>query len=145
VTIEFSEINPLTGRHPATEERSADSAALEGAESERVIGIFTKVLGPPGFDSSAKATVLRDTLAEFSDEQAMSIIDSLRGVPLTAGGDAAKRARHMISNVVKSGPLGSPERGGELLVEIFQRHSLVALLRLIEDVWKTQDYWLNRK
>jgi hypothetical protein len=145
ITFEFSVANLASSAiGSAISVASSQSGGLQGAERERVIGIFADVLGPPGFDSSAKATVLREALAELPVPDVVLVIESLRGAPLPGKATAAKRARHFISNVVKSGPIGSAERGGEMLAPVFQAHSVPAILRLLEDVWKTQEYWLNR-
>lgn len=151
LTIEFA-LPPASTSSPAekpvvSRKRAAVAGAparLEGAEAERVTAALAKVFGAPGFDSSARASVFREALAELSDEQIRAVLDSLPGPAQPGLDETVKRARHLISGVLKSGPLRSTERGGEALAEVLAQHPVKLVIQLIADKWETQTDWLNK-
>lgn len=151
VTVEFK---AGVGASPATPPASAqtqlmmptDSATLPELHSkadENIVKALSTVLGAPGFDSSARATVLREALIELSAEQIHAVVRSLYDTPLPENDTQARRARHLILGVLKSGPLHSIEGGGEILMNVFTQHDPASVLQIIATRWKDQDAWLN--
>lgn len=142
------------GRHSVTVEFKVGEAGTllpvrEGAAPKgpapaegEIIPTLSQVFGAPGFDSSARATVFRETFAERSHEQACAVVAALgSGAPL-AGEEAVKFAAQMLRGIIQSGPTKTAARGAELLQAVLSRHPLPEVLRVVEVVWKTQDDWL---
>jgi hypothetical protein len=102
-----------------------------------------EVFGAPGFDSSARATVFREALAELSNDQALAVVDSLNGSLVSGTDEVVKRAWFLIGALLRSGPLKSTDRGGAFLAKIFSQHSVQSVIQLIEDRWKSQAEWLD--
>jgi hypothetical protein len=142
LTIEFTraQTRPLdTEKHSLPQNYSARSE--EGVETNPVTKSLIDLLGAPGFDSSARATVLRETLAGLSEGQIRAVVASLAGGDLPDANEAVKRARHLIKGVLRSGPLKSAESGGKVLEEIFGRQPVESVLRLIQETWKSEEQW----
>jgi hypothetical protein len=121
--------------------KAPPSARIEPSEAANVKQSLSSIFGAPGFDSSARAAVFRDAVADLSAEQAQMLIQSFSGTPLPDEERAAKRARMLILKLLKTGPMKSAEEGAELLTELFARHDLGALLNLIGRDWNTRENW----
>lgn len=117
------------------------NANLEGSEAESIKHDLQEVFGPPGFDSSARATVFLEALAELSEDQIHSVLTSLRGEAAAELDEVSRKARHLISNVIRSGPLRSVEDAGLFLAQIFVRHPVEPLRQLIATTWRSQYEW----
>jgi hypothetical protein len=143
LTIEFKVARQSDAAGAAS--KKAEPEPLAGAmdkQERSLIDSLANIFGPPGFDSSARATVFREALTGISDDQARAIIDSLRGMPTPGITPAAARARHLISRLINSGNAG-PARCREILAEVFHRHSVQSIIQLVRDEWKTQEEWLG--
>jgi hypothetical protein len=125
VRIEFSvRSNPST------------STSIPG---QGVVNALMEVFGVPGFDSSARATVFRETVATLSDEQIRALMTALVG-GLSEQDAALKSPRQMVLRLLEKGPAGV-ERSTAVLAEIFRGHPVAFVLRVIEDNWKTPEAW----
>ncbi len=117
------------------------SHRLNADEEEQASKALASVFGAPGFDSSARATVFREIFAELNEPQAEALIASFSSGTIPGQDARLLTARHRINGILRSGPLRSPERGGEILAAIFSRYAGAALLVLIKGKWKTQQDW----
>lgn len=105
--------------------------------------MLAQVFGAPGFDSSARATVFRETLAGMTPAEAGAVMAALT-MPLAGIADERTRqAVHILRGVILSGPAKQVERGAAALRDVLARHSLDDILRVVEAEWKTQDAWLD--
>lgn len=151
VTVEFgpdaTQPLPRAGRPSLAEQlqpvTSPQPLPLEGSEAERIANELALLFGPPGFDSSARATVFREALEGLAEEDIATTLNALANHSPAASEGPAKRARHLVTGVIKSGPLGSFERGVTILDGILRQHRVSALLQLIEQRWKTQQDWVQ--
>lgn len=155
VTLEFQIIGssvvapagPMQGMTAAHEHKSKPPASgpqpLPVERRSAVIEILSKVFGPPGFDSSARSTVFCETLADLSEEEVLTVIASLDDAPRPGLVPVIKHARHLLTGILRSGPLRSARAGGELLAEMFLEFETGSLVRLIRETWKTQEHWLG--
>jgi hypothetical protein len=110
-------------------------------ETDPVTKGLIDLLGTPGFDSSARATVLRETLAGLSAGQIRTVVAALAiGAPAVTE-ESVKRALYLIKGVLRSGPLKSAETGGKLLDEILSLQPIEDILRLILNTWRSQEHW----
>lgn len=142
LTIEFKLQSPpaagtlaVTGSEP----RSEVEAAAQPLDSPAFAGLC-EVFGIPGFDSSARATVFRETLQELSDTQARAVLASLgdaRGLEIEP---ALNLPRHLVQRLAGSGPLG-PKGGPERLRQLAERTPVAELIRLAAEHWRTQSEW----
>ncbi|HUR46640.1 MAG TPA: hypothetical protein VMZ27_12245 [Candidatus Saccharimonadales bacterium] len=132
--------NPTLRRPGASSQATQE---LESAQEAELIQGFSSLFGPPGFDSSARATVFREAFGELSPEQSRMLIESFSGTPLPEGEKLAKRSRALLIKICKSGPTKSEEEGGHLLADIFARYPLPMILTLIAREWKTQQSWMG--
>lgn len=113
-------------------------ASVEGD----VIATLSQIFGAPGFDSSARATVFRETFAERSHEQVRAAVGALV-TPVPEGTDDVTRfAAQMLRGIIQSGPTKTVARGAEMLVAVLSRHRIEEVLRVVEMIWKTQDDWM---
>ena len=111
-------------------------AATESAQ----VAALSEVFGAPGFDSSARATVFRETLEELDEAECQAVLTSL-GTPAPEGEEPAlSRARHLVQRLAGSGPAG-PRRGPELLRQLASRVPAGVLIRLAAERWRTQSEW----
>lgn len=146
VTIEFA--RGLSGNHvpgrAAIENGvlpSNDSFAM--ADAEDLQKSLALIFGEPGFDSSARATVFREALADLSEDEIHTVLNSLGVASLPAASESVQRARHRVLRILQSGPGKSSRAGAEILPKIFAHHPAEQILQLIKDRWKTQDDWLG--
>jgi hypothetical protein len=132
---------PINSAVHLEETTLSKAMALEGSEADWVTEQLTVVLGVPGFDSSARATVFREAFENLSEEHVDLVIRSLSGAALGEKPDAVKRSISLVHRITQSSPAGST-KGKAVLVEIFRRHSVPPIIKLIATVWKTQEHWM---
>ena len=147
LTIEFKCAPHQSHSAPSKFERGRERTIpgtppkLEGAEAEQVQRSLEQVLGSPGFDSSARATVFAEALRGLSDEQIRSIFAQLDRSLSPRIDKSDKRIRHHLNNVIRSGPLKSVTAARDVLTDLFQKHASPEILSLIRTVWKSQEEW----
>lgn len=150
VTFEFksTKITPeQTLNRPTHTARPAATPAVprqvEVSEAELVVTMLTLLFGPPGFDSSARATVFREALEGLGEDKVAAALRDLDSKSSAEPDHAYKSVRHLMRGVIKSGPLRSVERGVEILDELLRQHRIGPVLQLIQDRWKTQQDWAD--
>lgn len=105
--------------------------------------LLAQIFGAPGFDSSARATVFRETLAGLTPKEIEAVMATLT-TPLNGIMDERQRqVVHILRGVIHSGPTKQMERGAELLRRVFANHPLAEVMQNVEADWKTQDAWLG--
>ncbi len=112
-------------------------------DPEIVTGSISEVLGPPGFDSAARATVLHEALESFQPAQIRESLVDLHKPGSTTEDPEIKRARHRLRGILVSGPMHHAGKGGEALIGLFESFGKEAILRLVRERWKTQQAWLD--
>ena len=117
--------------------------ALGAADQRALLDTFSQLLGAPGFDSSARATVLREALEPLSENQVRKVMPLLDGAPRPVADSRVKHARHLLNGILRSGPLKSIPTGGALLMRAFSEFPPRDILSWLLETWKTQDHWLN--
>ncbi len=110
-----------------------------------IIPTLTKVFGAPGFDSSARATVFRETLAERSHEEVVAVLVALRPTATPPTDEGLRRASQVLRGIIQSGPTKNVAQGAETLIALLVEHPLAEVLRVAETTWKTHDDWLGIK
>lgn len=119
---------------------SADLPTSADPDGSSAFAGLARILGTPGFDSSARATVFRETLEELDAAQQRQALLGL-GDPPSAGEDPAViRARHLIRRLAASGPAGSIH-GPRLLRELATRFPVEDQVALAASRWRTQSEW----
>jgi hypothetical protein len=118
------------------------SGTLPSPDQERILQTLSMIFGPPGFDSSARATVFREVLGDLSPAQTMAAMQNLIN-PGTDLEPAIRRARTTIVKIIRHGPLKSVEKGAELLAGIYSEFPGTTILKGIANEWKTQEDWLK--
>jgi hypothetical protein len=113
------------------------AAVIESADG------LAAVFGAPGFDSSARATVFRETLEGMSDEEARAVMVALQTPLAEIPEESRRRAVHILRGVILSGPAKQLERGAAVLRNALAGRPLLEVLRHVEATWKTQDDWLG--
>jgi hypothetical protein len=104
---------------------------------------LAQLFGAPGFDSSARATVFRETLAGCAQADALTALAALRtGAPSPAD-ERLKTISQILRGLFQSGPTKPVARAAELCSALLSRHALADVLRVAETAWKTQDDWLD--
>lgn len=117
-------------------------AAVAG-EPPAPAGGLAAVFGAPGFDSSARATVFRETLEGMSDAEARAVMAALT-TPLAEIRDERRRqAVHILRGVILSGPAKQLERGAAVLREVLAAQPLAEVLREAAATWRSQEDWLG--
>lgn len=123
----------------ASAPRIVATAATVADGSPAFTGL-AQILGAPGFDSSARATVFREALEELDAAQQRQALLGL-GDPPSAGEDPAViRARHLVRRLAGSGPAGMTN-GPRLLRELATRCPVEELTALAASRWRTQSEW----
>jgi len=112
-------------------------------DAEKVIASLSSIFGPPGFDSSARATVFCEVFATLSEPQAAAFIASFSSGTVPDEDATLGTARHRINGVFRSGPLRSVERGSEIFAEVLSQYAIEPIVRLVEEKWKRQNDWLD--
>lgn len=110
-----------------------------------IIPTLTQVFGAPGFDSSARATVFRETLAERSHEEVVAALLALRQTATPPADEGLRRASQILRGIIQSGPTKNVAQGAETLIALLVEHPLAEVLRVAETTWKTHDDWLGIK
>jgi hypothetical protein len=118
---------PLRRRNSTSEDQIKEALSL--------------IFGPPGFDSSARATVFREAFDELSAEQSELVIESLSGAA-PENDPAAKRARGLLLKLLKSAPLEDFEQVKVILTNVLVQNPLDSVLSLVKREWKSQEDWL---
>lgn len=117
------------------------SEELTGPAGERVREQLSQVFGPPGFDSSARATVLREAFEGLSGAEIETLIQTFAGSKVELS-SAAKRSAALVDRVCKTSS-SSPAQAKKILANVFREHSPIAVLSLISSLWKTQEAWID--
>lgn len=119
-----------------------DPEKLNETAARELEDALASVLGVPGFDSSARATVFREALEELSEEQARALSEVFRGAQSPESSPATTHAGHLLNRLLATAPAG-PERGRALLATLLQQHSVRLLEPFVMKRWKTQMDWLD--
>lgn len=149
LTIEFKTKQSSSNHDKNTPSQIDQRAVIEqavpftGSESERAIKELTRLFGMPGFDSSARATVFRETVSDLSSDQIELVVVALGRPVNTQTDESVKSALHLIRGVFRAGPISSPKIGGEIFSGLRSQYSVDSLLRLIKENWKEQTDWLD--
>ncbi len=115
--------------------------AMAAVDAGRAVEILSSVFGAPGFDSSARASVFRETLVALEPGDARRLIESLaEGAP--TGDRGFDHARHLVRRVIASGP-ASVDVGVAALRGLFRDHDASGILSLVGERWRTQHDWLE--
>jgi hypothetical protein len=144
VTVEFR-LREVQLPAPAPTLSSASTPSTErptpsDADGSSAFEGLARILGAPGFDSSARATVFREALEELDAAQQRQALLGL-GDPPSAGEDPAViRARHLVRRLAASGPAG-PTDGPRFLRELATRCPVEDLVALAASRWRTQSEW----
>lgn len=142
LTLEFRLGPPTAAEAAVHSTNTIETRALEGKLPPDVsaVGVLSDILGAPGFDSSARATVFRETLEELGEGQRRQVLASL-GSPASDSEDPpVTQARHRIYRLSGTGPAGK-DRGPKLLRELAARHSAESLIQLAKTHWRTPSEW----
>lgn len=141
LTIDFKLPTVPSPQHPSDTpvESPAPALAASGPTDSSAFAALAQVFGVPGFDSSARATVFRETLEDLSEAQSQTVLRTL-GKPSADEEPAVARARHLILRLAGKGPAG-PERGPELLRQLAGQAPVPTLIRLAAERWRTQSEW----
>lgn len=107
-----------------------------------IVAALTQVFGPPGFDSSARATVFREVLEGMSRKQVLAVLAAVTATPTASKDDATRMSAHLLRGVIQTGPTKALDSGVSTLRKVLAHHSLAEVLRAVESEWKTQAAWL---
>jgi hypothetical protein len=145
LTLEFKAVQTPIQGGGALPQTEASPAAPPRDQSEiiadRIKDALSLIFGAPGFDSSARATVFRETFDALSADQAEVVIESLSG-NAPDNDPAAKRSRGLLLKLLRSAPLDDFEQAKLTLVDVLVQHPLDSVLSLVAREWKTQEDWL---
>ncbi len=119
---------------------SADPATTADPDGSSAFAGLARILGAPGFDSSARATVFREAMEELDAAQQRQALLGLGDPPAVGEDPAVVRARHLVRRLAASGPAGSTD-GPRLLRELAMRIPVEDLLALAVRRWRTQSEW----
>ncbi|MFA6544673.1 MAG: hypothetical protein WCS99_09630 [Limisphaerales bacterium] len=141
VTVEFKvgewgQLQPV----PAPAAPAAKRVVADG-----IVPVLTQVFGVPGFDSSARATVFRETLAGKSHDEVLAVLATLRPEATAPLDDVTRRASHVLRGIIHSGPTKNVAQGAEILTGLLVEHPLAEVVRVAETTWKTHDDWLGEQ
>lgn len=110
---------------------------------DQLLPLLEQVLGAPGFDSAARASVFREALEELTEPQRITIWEVLKDTPAGITIDPElKHARHLLRGVLRSGPSGLTDSALDKLRQEFRSNGSHSLLGLIRQHWKSQADWL---
>ena len=132
ISIEFA----IRGKEDRFDQKGA---GIEAGTAEGMVNALMEVFGVPSFDSSARATVFRETFGGIPEEQARLLIASVGSASEEVAAELKTRWR-MITRLLEKGPAGV-ERSGHVLQRIFSQHPLAPVLKIIEETWKTPEAW----
>ena len=119
---------------------SADLALVATPDGSPSFTGLAQILGAPGFDSSARATVFREALEELDTAQQRQVLLGLGDPPSPGEDPAVIRARHLVRRLASSGPAGS-KNGPRLLRELATKYPVEDLIALAATRWRTQSEW----
>ncbi len=133
---------PLEGTHPVSGHPALSTVdASNATDASTIFAVLSEIFGPPGFDSSARASVFRETLEPLPEAQRRSVLGSLSGqAPSEAPDPSLYYARHLIRRLAASGPSGL-EQGIKLLERLAQQGDLNDLIQIAATRWRTQSEW----
>lgn len=144
LTLEFR-LGPPTAAEAAAQSIDATLTRAPGGKlppDVSAVDVLSDILGAPGFDSSARATVFRETLEELGEVQRRLVLASL-GSPASDSEDPQMtQARHRIHRLSGTGPAGR-DRGPVLMRELAERHSPESLIHLATTLWRTPSDWAS--
>ncbi len=138
VTIEWQRESFLTAStpipRPTGSATSSWIAPVKESTSDAVTTALEAILGYPGFDSAARASVLIEILREMGLEKISLLLDSLElGKP--SGDAAVDRVVQRVSRLLELGPIGM-KRSVVQLRSLFQQQNAGPLLDVIEARWQ---------
>ncbi|MEN9574355.1 MAG: hypothetical protein RL514_2210 [Verrucomicrobiota bacterium] len=110
-----------------------------------IIPTLTQIFAAPGFDSSARAAVFGETLADRSHEDVVAALMALRPAATPPADEGLRRASQVLRGIIQSGPTKNVAQGAERLIELLVQHPLGEVLRVAETTWKTHADWLGIK
>lgn len=152
MTIEFQVETPVQGGIPrAMEPRGImdppiDHTALPQAPArteDQRLPLLEQVLGSPGFDSAARASVFREALEGLAESQRITIWEVLKDTtPGNPVDPELKHARHLLRGVLRSGPAGLTSSVLDRLRQEVRSNGSHSLLELLRRHWKSQEDWL---
>ncbi len=150
LTIEFraarsasQQTRQIGESHPLMSASTSHSGLAQINQDDlTLLATLSAVLGAPGFDSSARATLLREVLQGLPEKQTSELIDSLKQPPGTPIGEDIRQACHLVRGILFSGPTKSVSKGTEIFEQIFARYPMQSILGCLETTWKSQDDWM---
>jgi hypothetical protein len=134
LTIDLSASAPADVPAPVREDTPAPAPSPQSLHEALVL-----LFGPPGFDNAARSTVFREALEELAQEERTATIESLANAPSET---ALRPAAVRILRVLKLGPAGAV-RGPAVLRQVWQQFGGDAVLRTLQEEWKTQSEWVE--
>ena len=112
----------------------------EGPTDEVMVEL-TQLLGAPGFDSSARAAVVREVLQGLSRVQVLQAAHNLDGAPHPELKGDVRRAWHRLAGVIRSRSFNTIDEGGQVVRRLFERYPPAQVLRWISERWQSQEKW----
>lgn len=110
-----------------------------------IVPVLTQLFGAPGFDSSARATVFRETLEGRSHEEALVALAALGSAATPPKDHETRRISQVLRGIIHSGPTKNVAQGAALLATLMSDYPLAEVLRVAETQWKTHDDWLGEQ
>lgn len=141
VTVEFAV--GTAGQGQSSPPPAEAVPVAPAATPHEIVPALAQLFGPPGFDSSARATVFRETLAGMTPAEVEAVMAALTTPLAGITDERRRRAVHILRGVIHSGPTKQVERGAAALRGMFASHPLAEVMRVVEAEWKTQDDWLG--
>jgi hypothetical protein len=145
VTIEFSLKSPGATGDNVPHEALPVTVVTEPSVSleEQLFAALSGVFGVPGFDSSARASVFREALAELSPEHARELLSSLGQTPPSDESSDIGRARHLITRL--AGIVSTePASALKTLASLSGKFPVDGIVALVARQWKTQHDWIGK-
>lgn len=135
----------LPAKQPTGVPRSNESSCSEDSQSkeEEILNQLIQVLGVPSFDTAARSSVMVETLESLTPTQRDQVLQTLDGVPRNETDPIVKRAKHLLSGVIRSGPLKSVAGGGKILADLFGKFEGKQVIQILRSQWKDQEQWLQ--
>ncbi|HTH48064.1 MAG TPA: hypothetical protein VMB21_11165 [Candidatus Limnocylindria bacterium] len=138
LTIDFN--LQLAAASPGQTTEGSSASSLPAVVEPPHFAELAEIFGAPGFDSSARATVFRETLEDLDEAERREVLTTLGTTAPEGEEPALGRARQLIQRLAGSGPAG-PKRGPELLGQLASQAPTAALIRLAAERWRTQSEW----
>ncbi|MSU32716.1 MAG: hypothetical protein EXS25_08685 [Pedosphaera sp.] len=136
VTIEWQREPLLTSSTPIPIPTAPSiwGETVKESSSDAVTAALETILGRPGFDSAARASVFIEILREMGLEKISLLLNSLElGKP--SGDAAVDRVVQRVSRLLELGPIGM-KRSVVQLQSLFYQQNTGSLLDLIEARWQ---------